>query len=244
MTILQQPRRNHNHNQSYNCNNDHFSHNHSYDHDHEHGHIHSFPHRLNISTVKKFVSKLKKAVVVSSNISSRSSSGRISEDQTSVARSVSSDGHIVNNILHGWIPRLISSCSDPSYSSSCEAMIKQADNMYRASESCRTSHHSYIAPQGFVSVYAGRERKRFIIPASYLNHPAFRLLLEKSKEEFGFSQKGALNLPFELNPFERLLWLIGHGDPPSNDLSVQELEQYYRERYHLSINILHDMDAN
>ncbi|KAH7365722.1 hypothetical protein KP509_18G042500 [Ceratopteris richardii] len=93
-------------------------------------------------------------------------------------------------------------------------------------------------PQGFLAVYAGRERKRFIIPASYLNHPAFRLLLEKVKEEFGFSQKGVLNMPFEVLLFEQFLWLVGQGDPAPKDVGVEELERYYEEKYHLHMETI------
>lgn len=93
-------------------------------------------------------------------------------------------------------------------------------------------------PQGCLAVYAGRERKRFVIPAFYLNHPAFRLLLEKAKEEFGFSQKGGLNMPFEVILFERFLWLVGHGDPAPRDVGVEELERYYREKYHLCMETI------
>lgn len=94
-------------------------------------------------------------------------------------------------------------------------------------------------PQGFLAVYAGRERKRFVIPAIYLNHPAFRLLLEKAKEEFGFSQKGGLNMPFEVLLFEQFLWLVGHGDPAPRDVGVEELERYYRDKYHLCMETIH-----
>ena len=95
-------------------------------------------------------------------------------------------------------------------------------------------------PHGFFAVYAGRERKRYVIPTSYLNHPAFFLLLEKAKEEFGFSQKGGLNMPFEVLLFERLLWLLDHGElSPPFHLDIQELEQYYIEKYRLCIEPIH-----
>jgi hypothetical protein len=224
MKILPQPR----HHQGYDHihDSDHLSHSHGLDYDQEQSRHHG--HTMN--TVKKFVSKLKKAVAKGSHSSSHESNAvRRPENQATLGTIVASHGHSSSNMPHGWVPRLISSCTYPSYSDS---------HSFRASET-----NCNITPEGFLAVYAGRERKRFLIPASYLNHPAFRLLLEKSKEVFGFSQKGALNLPFELCPFERLLWLIGHGDPPpSNDLGLQELEQFYRERYRLSIEILHDFE--
>ena len=104
----------------------------------------------------------------------------------------------------------------------------------------KCSCHVPDVPHGFFAVYAGRERKRYVIPTSYLNHPAFFLLLEKAKEEFGFSQKGGLNMPFEVLLFERLLWLLDHGElSPPFHLDIQELEQYYIEKYRLCIEPIH-----
>ena len=95
-------------------------------------------------------------------------------------------------------------------------------------------------PHGFLAVYAGRERKRFVIPTVYLNHPAFRLLLEKAREEYGFSQPGVLNMPFEVLLFERFLWLVKHGDPPPpNGLGMEELERYYQDKYQLFMETIH-----
>lgn len=120
---------------------------------------------------------------------------------------------------HGCFPRF---CSDPFCNKKGKCSCPPPD-----------------VPQGCVAVYAGRERKRFVIPAIYLNHPAFRLLLEKAKEEFGFSQKGGLKMPFEVLLFEQFLWLVGHGDPAPKDVGVEELEQYYREKYHLCMETIH-----
>ncbi|MCO5566765.1 hypothetical protein L7F22_020445 [Adiantum nelumboides] len=95
------------------------------------------------------------------------------------------------------------------------------------------------APPGFVAVYAGRELKRFVIPTVYLNHPAFLLILEKAKQEFGFSQKGGIKVPFEVLLFEQFLWLVGHADPVPRDAGVEELERYYQEKHHLSMETIH-----
>uniref|UniRef100_A0A2N9FXG3 Uncharacterized protein n=1 Tax=Fagus sylvatica TaxID=28930 RepID=A0A2N9FXG3_FAGSY len=43
-------------------------------------------------------------------------------------------------------------------------------------------------PKGFFAVYVGEEqKKRFILPISYLNEPSFQKLLSKVEEEFGFN---------------------------------------------------------
>ncbi|XP_051134570.1 auxin-responsive protein SAUR21-like [Andrographis paniculata] len=42
-------------------------------------------------------------------------------------------------------------------------------------------------PKGHLAVYAGEnEKKRFVIPVAYLNHPSFQELLFQAEEEFGF----------------------------------------------------------
>ncbi|KAJ9132760.1 hypothetical protein P3X46_033597 [Hevea brasiliensis] len=58
-------------------------------------------------------------------------------------------------------------------------------------------------PKGHVAVYVGEfQRKRFIVPISYLNHPCFRDLLNQAEEEFGFNHPmGALTIPCKEDTF-------------------------------------------
>lgn len=51
--------------------------------------------------------------------------------------------------------------------------------------------------EGHFAVFAikGEETKRFVVELDYLTNPAFLRLLEQAKEEYGFSQKGALSVP-------------------------------------------------
>ncbi|KAK8333249.1 hypothetical protein V6Z12_A10G190800 [Gossypium hirsutum] len=54
-----------------------------------------------------------------------------------------------------------------------------------------------IKKQNQIAVYVGESnKKRFVIPIAYLNHPLFQDLLNKAKEEFGFNHPmGGLTIP-------------------------------------------------
>ncbi|CAF2342701.1 hypothetical protein BRARA_J01753 [Brassica rapa] len=53
------------------------------------------------------------------------------------------------------------------------------------------------APKGFLAVYVGEsQKKRYVVPISYLSQPSFQALLSKSEEEFGFDHPmGGLTIP-------------------------------------------------
>ncbi|XP_047312673.1 uncharacterized protein LOC124915978 [Impatiens glandulifera] len=47
-----------------------------------------------------------------------------------------------------------------------------------------------VVPKGHLAAYVGEtERKRYIVPISYLNNPFFQKLLIKAEEEFGFNHQ-------------------------------------------------------
>ncbi|XP_010526567.1 PREDICTED: auxin-responsive protein SAUR15-like [Tarenaya hassleriana] len=58
-------------------------------------------------------------------------------------------------------------------------------------------------PKGFMAVYVGENlKKRYVVPVSYLNEPAFQALLNKAEEEFGFDHPmGGLTLPCDESLF-------------------------------------------
>ncbi|XP_018469346.2 auxin-responsive protein SAUR21 [Raphanus sativus] len=52
-----------------------------------------------------------------------------------------------------------------------------------------TSKNTVSAPNGFLAVYVGEDqvqKKRYLVPISYLKQPSFQALLGRSDEEFGF----------------------------------------------------------
>ncbi|KAJ0238560.1 hypothetical protein HA466_0237420 [Hirschfeldia incana] len=56
---------------------------------------------------------------------------------------------------------------------------------------------SAAPPKGFLAVYVGEsQKKRYVVPISYLSQPSFQALLSKSEEEFGFDHPmGGLTIP-------------------------------------------------
>ncbi|KAL8060276.1 hypothetical protein ABFS82_02G014900 [Erythranthe guttata] len=63
--------------------------------------------------------------------------------------------------------------------------------------SLSSERRSVEVPKGHLAVYVGQnEKKRFVIPLSYLNHPSFQELLSHAEEEFGFHHPmGGLTIP-------------------------------------------------
>ncbi|PON99970.1 Small auxin-up RNA [Trema orientale] len=56
---------------------------------------------------------------------------------------------------------------------------------------------STTIPKGYIAVYVGEDRKkRYVVPISYLNEPAFQELLSMAEEEFGYNHPmGGLTIP-------------------------------------------------
>lgn len=69
-------------------------------------------------------------------------------------------------------------------------------------------------PEGSLAVYVGRERRRFVIPTSYLSNNVFRSLLAKSEEEFGYCCDGGLRIACAPDVFEHLIWWLEGGATP------------------------------
>ncbi|KAG2311758.1 hypothetical protein Bca52824_023315 [Brassica carinata] len=65
---------------------------------------------------------------------------------------------------------------------------------------------SAAPPKGFLAVYVGESQKRrYVVPISYLSQPSFQALLSKSEEEFGFDHPmGGLTIPCPEDAFIRV----------------------------------------
>ncbi|KAF7836833.1 Indole-3-acetic acid-induced protein ARG7 [Senna tora] len=87
-------------------------------------------------------------------------------------------------------------------------------------DGCQSPEPPHDVPKGYLAVYVGPELRRFIIPTSYLSHPLFKVLLEKTAEEFGFEQSGGLTIPCEIETFKFLLnYMENNNQKDQNDES-------------------------
>ncbi|KAK6159551.1 hypothetical protein DH2020_006865 [Rehmannia glutinosa] len=79
-------------------------------------------------------------------------------------------------------------------------------------------------PKGHFAVYVGdNEKKRFVIPVSYLNHPSFQDLLCQAEEEFGFHHPmGGLTIPCSEDLFVDLTSRLGKMRYTSFPISYQQ----------------------
>ncbi|KAI9153409.1 hypothetical protein LWI28_010911 [Acer negundo] len=60
-------------------------------------------------------------------------------------------------------------------------------------------------PTGFCAIYVGEERERFVVPTGFLSHPLFKMLLDKSYNEFGFQQQSGLVVPCSVSAFQEIV---------------------------------------
>lgn len=78
-------------------------------------------------------------------------------------------------------------------------------------KSLRRSISSIISvPKGFFAVYVGSsedyQKKRYVVPLSYLNERAFQELLSMAEEEFGYDHPmGGLTIPCREDVFVDLI---------------------------------------
>ncbi|KAL5856025.1 hypothetical protein ACOSQ3_005860 [Xanthoceras sorbifolium] len=87
----------------------------------------------------------------------------------------------LNKIMGFRLPRIVQA----------KKLLRQSS--FNASQSSTTA----TVPKGHLAVYVGEsQRKRFLIPVSFLNHTSFQDLLSQAEEEFGFDHPmGGLTIP-------------------------------------------------
>nr|WLD25262.1 PlSAUR3 protein [Paeonia lactiflora] len=86
------------------------------------------------------------------------------------------------------------------------SMIANAKQVLKFQNLYSTKNDQLHVPKGHVAVYVGEiQKKRFVVPISYLNHPSFAGLLARAEEEFGFDRPmGGLTIPCKEDAFIQL----------------------------------------
>lgn len=72
----------------------------------------------------------------------------------------------------------------------------------------------YDVKEGHFAIFAvntKEERKRFILELNWLKNPAFVRLLKLAEEEYGFRQKGVLEIPCPHEELEKLILQLKIG---------------------------------
>ncbi|KAF5755667.1 putative small auxin-up RNA [Helianthus annuus] len=74
----------------------------------------------------------------------------------------------------------------------------------------RTRNHPRDVPKGHLAVYVGeKQKRRFVIPISFLEQPLFQELLHESEDEFGFDHPmGGLTISCQLDAFFHLIAIL------------------------------------
>ncbi|XP_057518074.1 auxin-induced protein 6B-like [Amaranthus tricolor] len=81
-------------------------------------------------------------------------------------------------------------------------------------------------PSGHLAVTVGSNGRRFIVRATYLNHPVFRKLLVQAEEEYGFSnQTGPLSIPCDENVFEEILRFMNRSDSTARFVNLEDFQR-------------------
>ncbi|XP_022763118.1 auxin-responsive protein SAUR71-like [Durio zibethinus] len=111
--------------------------------------------------------------------------------------------------------------------------IRQMLKQWRRKASVKASnnnnrHTPSDVPAGHVAVCVGTSLKRFIVRATYLNHPIFKKLLVQTEEEYGFNNVGPLTIPCEESVFEEILRVVSRSDSSSNSGRFSTFEDLQR----------------
>ena len=97
------------------------------------------------------------------------------------------------------------------------------------SDSDCTSGSIRRTPSGYLAVYVGADRRRFVIPTRLLNLPIFVALLNKAEEEFGLRSSGGLVLPCEVGFFKEVLRFLEKDEAKYGGLGLDEFVKIVSE---------------
>ncbi|KAF1865316.1 hypothetical protein Lal_00004690 [Lupinus albus] len=111
----------------------------------------------------------------------------------------------------------------------CIGRLRQILRQWR-DKAYRSSHRTPSdVPSGHLAVRVGINHTRFVVRASYLNHPIFKKLLVEAEEEYGFSNHGPLAIPCEEVTFQEVIRFISRSE---SGIESQPLLHHHRmQRY-------------
>lgn len=115
--------------------------------------------------------------------------------------------------------------------------LRQMLRRWRNKAAANSAHRRLPSdvPSGHVAVCVGANNRRFIIRASFLNHPVFRKLLAQAEEEYGFTQTGPLAIPCcDESLFEEILRFMSR----SESARFVNLEDFQRSNCHVGFHSL------
>ncbi|KAE8723611.1 filament-like plant protein 4-like isoform X1 [Hibiscus syriacus] len=79
----------------------------------------------------------------------------------------------------------------------------------------------------------GRVCRRFVVRATYLNHPFFNIILVQAEEEYGFINQGPLVIPCDGSVFEEVIRFISRLESrhPGKFVKTGDLKRELRGKY-------------
>lgn len=80
-------------------------------------------------------------------------------------------------------------------------------------------------PAGHVAICVGAYCTRYVMPASYLNHPVFKKLLVQAEEEYGFTNQGPLAIPCDESLFEEVIRYISRSESGGSARYVDDFQR-------------------
>ncbi|XP_019165175.1 PREDICTED: auxin-induced protein 6B-like [Ipomoea nil] len=121
--------------------------------------------------------------------------------------------------------------------------IRQMLLQWRRKAASSSAHRTGVpadVPEGHVAICVGSGCTRFVVRATYLNHPIFKTLLAEAAEEYGFAHHGPLAIPCEESLFQEILRFISRARS-SNSVKVDnEFQRCCLVGYHNGLDFFGD----
>lgn len=106
--------------------------------------------------------------------------------------------------------------------------LRQMLRRWRKKAAMSSSRIPSDVPAGHVAVSVGTNCRRFVVRATYLNHPVFKKLLVQAEEEYGFTNTGPLAIPCDESVFEDLIRFLSRSDSKhtARFTNIEDFQRY------------------